>query len=728
MSFNLEIARQAAGRWRQHREENVRNLEKINSGRIVEIESPSRIKARLDRLAMNATREPSRSAEVIAATDAQAITSRTDSSLLSRIGLERVIGKADFLNVNFLEQALAVSRFVCRLNLKISKTRNVGFGTGFMVSPRLMLTNNHVLSGPEFAVHSEAEFDFQYDRFGRWLPVVNYSLDPGTFFMTDENLDFTLVAVSQRSISRDVDLLSYGWNRLIGEEGKALIGDSLNIIQHPKGDAKQISLRANRLINLLDDFAHYETDTEPGSSGSPVYNDQWEVVALHHSGVPKTENGDLIAVDGSIWRDGDDVDSLDWVANEGIRISKIVRFIRAQNLSSEQANLRRELLELEPPNPITAAIRAEEEARKRSNDVRVVSPLHGGLAESAALSFTVPLQVSIAVGAIVPSVGETTINDSQRAPATTPSTPVKPDSPTTEPAPILRDAPGLREALAEFKEALTRPYYDEAADAAVCAAYYQGIDPGNFDRAEMYRALNELVEATHKTRISYRPATHVYPWVDLHRVGTGLKLRSIYSGKEFEATDFIEADFRVEAERNRLREVLLRESSFNAMEKERQISLLEASLPFNCEHVVPQSWFSKNEPMRGDLHHLFACEVGCNSFRSNIPYFDFDETDEAIRDECGRREENRFEPGAGKGPVARATLYFLLRYPSHINPTEKEYKAERIETLLNWHRQDPVGRYELHRNAAIQEKQGNRNPLIDFPDWAELIDFTLGLA
>jgi endonuclease I len=48
-----------------------------------------------------------------------------------------------------------------------------------------------------------------------------------------------------------------------------------------------------------------------------------------------------------------------------------------------------------------------------------------------------------------------------------------------------------------------------------------------------------------------------------------------------------------------------------------------AELRFNCEHVVPQSWYAKAEPMRGDLHHLFACEPRCNSFRSNIPYFDF---------------------------------------------------------------------------------------------------------
>jgi endonuclease I len=51
---------------------------------------------------------------------------------------------------------------------------------------------------------------------------------------------------------------------------------------------------------------------------------------------------------------------------------------------------------------------------------------------------------------------------------------------------------------------------------------------------------------------------------------------------------------------------------------------VEEALPFNCEHVVPQSWFGKAEPMRGDLHHLFACESRCNSFRGNTPFTERD--------------------------------------------------------------------------------------------------------
>jgi endonuclease I len=132
--------------------------------------------------------------------------------------------------------------------------------------------------------------------------------------------------------------------------------------------------------------------------------------------------------------------------------------------------------------------------------------------------------------------------------------------------------------------------------------------------------------------------------------------------------------------------------------------------------------------MRGDLHHLFACESRCNSFRGNTPYFDFEDFGEVIRDNCGKIAGERFEPTAGKGVVARATFYFLLRYPGEINNVEQEYQVERLPILLDWHKTFPVTDYERHRNAAIYDKQGNRNPLIDFPEWAEKIDFRIGLG
>src|SRR5699024_6628189 len=144
---------------------------------------------------------------------------------------------------------------------------------------------------------------------------------------------------------------------------------------------------------------------------------------------------------------------------------------------------------------------------------------------------------------------------------------------------------------------------------------------------------------------------------------------------------------------------------------------------FNAEHVVPLSWFQAKEPMKGDLHHLFACEPKCNSLRSNYPYYEYEseETPMNFRSDCGKQGMNRFEPSYGKGIVARATLYFLLRYPNTI--TKKFQNYIDIPLLIRWHKKFKVTEYEKHRNKAIFEIQGNRNPFIDFPELLTEISF-----
>jgi endonuclease G len=716
MAIDLKVAAAAGKRWQERAAQRTPNEAAIKSGRIVDVETPERIQRRLNHLA-GAVME-ARPARRVAATDGDLLDAQA-RSLVERVGLERVIGNSDFLGMDFLELALAVSRFVGRVHIRSSASRTSGFGTGFMVSPRLFLTNNHVLASPADAVHSEVEFDFQNDRHGRLLPVVTYGFEPDTFFLTDEALDYTLIAVKERSVAGNVDLKMYGWNRLNEQQGKALLGDSLNIIQHPNGQAKQIVLRSNQLVDLLPNFAHYVTDTEPGSSGSPVYNDQWEPVALHHSGVPKMDGGNFIAKDGSIWRPGMDPEMLDWVANEGIRVSSLVSHIKQQPLEPAQERLREEMLTAEPLHPIEAAQRAQT-ASEPSPRIIVPQP------SSAATAYTWIIPLEITVNVAIPMRGgspqPSQIHDPAPRASTGATSAAGSSSVTKQPLP----SPALQKALAELEAAPSREYYNEALDRRARDAYYSGLRH-DADKAQRFDALRNLLTRTHSTQVRYQPALHVYPWVDLHESTPRPVLKSIYSGKDVDPRDFIRDDFRIEAERERLLEMIQREGT-TSLSFEAQTALLEASLPFNCEHVVPQSWFSKREPMRGDLHHLFACEPECNSFRGNIPYFDFTDFEEAIRDACGKREENKFEPAAGKGAVARATLYFLLRYPGEINRSNKEYTEDRIKQILQWHKDFRVTRYEQHRNAAIFDKQGNRNPVIDFPEWADQIDFTRGLG
>jgi endonuclease G, mitochondrial len=285
------------------------------------------------------------------------------------------------------------------------------------------------------------------------------------------------------------------------------------------------------------------------------------------------------------------------------------------------------------------------------------------------------------------------------------------------PTPTAQD---LSAALADVEAARSRPYYDEAADREAAELYFEEIESS--DGSALRRSLADLLARTHARRPPYKPMRLVYPWVDLHPDGA---LRSIYSGKTFSPEELVRADARVETARaQRFEELVRSETALGLSALEAELDALEAALPYNCEHVVPQSWFEKREPMRGDLHHLFACESGCNSFRGNFPYYDFADPEEIVRQECGRRDASGFEPAAGKGPVARATLYFLLRYPQLVGDAERELRPKRLELLLRWHEQDPVSDYERHRNFAAAEIQGNRNPLIDNPGWAHKIDFT----
>jgi endonuclease I len=272
-------------------------------------------------------------------------------------------------------------------------------------------------------------------------------------------------------------------------------------------------------------------------------------------------------------------------------------------------------------------------------------------------------------------------------------------------------------ALTELAAARERVYYDADADADAAASYYGAVAPEQFA---------DLVTRTHVRKPGYKPAKELYPWVDLQPTG---KLRSLYTSHEWDPEDLIRADLAIA--QARVRELTSRlgpPEARDAVELLDELDEVEDALPFNCEHVVPQSWFTKQEPMRGDLHHLFACETRCNTFRGNTPYDEFADFPEptavgpaldVVRNDCGKSAANRFEPAHRKGPAARAALYFLLRYPGVVEADEMP--PERRQVLLAWHEAEPVTEWERHRNAAIAERQGNRNPFIDHPELARLV-------
>ncbi|PQD95722.1 endonuclease I [Pradoshia eiseniae] len=264
-------------------------------------------------------------------------------------------------------------------------------------------------------------------------------------------------------------------------------------------------------------------------------------------------------------------------------------------------------------------------------------------------------------------------------------------------------------------------YYDETPDNQLKTAYYQNI---SFDATndELLGNIKHLVANTHKNQLPYSQSKkELHSRVDLHEDG---KARSIYSGKSLERDYLIAQDLFYEAA---VRKELTKYDTLRAVNAQTMTPLdsILAALSLNVEHVIPQSWFDKASPMVGDLHHLFTCEMNCNSFRSNIPYYDFEDYNpsaakEMIRNDCGKRDgEERFEPQNGKGAVARATMYFLIRYPDKL-PKERIRLID-MAMLYKWHQENPVTVYEKRRNWLIHQLQGNRNPFIDYPDTANIL-------
>jgi endonuclease G len=208
---------------------------------------------------------------------------------LDGVALERIIGSSDLLDVNYLDLGTKASQSVCRIQVRSEIGAVLGFGTGFLISPTLLLTNNHVIDKLELAKRSLVDFGYEDDdNFVPKMPKT-FTLEPNKFFYTNPNLDFTIVAVSPNAIDGS-SLSNFAFLPLIAESGKILLGECLTIIGHNAGATKQITLRDNKVVDVFENYVHYLTDTEPGASGSPAFNDQWEVAALHHAGVRKKDS------------------------------------------------------------------------------------------------------------------------------------------------------------------------------------------------------------------------------------------------------------------------------------------------------------------------------------------------------------------------------------------------------------------------------------------------------
>ena len=73
-----------------------------------------------------------------------------------------------------------------------------------------------------------------------------------------------------------------------------------------------------------------------------------------------------------------------------------------------------------------------------------------------------------------------------------------------------------------------------------------------------------------------------------------------------------------------------------------------------------------------------------------------------------------------KGDTARILFYLFTRY-SQADSYRFTAVAQSLEMLLEWNRLDPVDEWEMERNNETAKIQGNRNPFIDHPEFADII-------
>jgi len=222
--------------------------------------------------------------------------------------LEKIHLQANFLPASFLRDGAAKARAVCRIKTQRS------LGTGFLIAPGILMTNNHVLGNKNVARDSVAEFGFEPGRETIIVPI-----QPNRLFMTHKELDFTIVACDEGPLAELPRI------PLLRSPATVTRHERVNIIQHPSGRPKEVALHDNQVTRIKDKVLHYRTDTEPGSSGSPVFNNDWDLVALHHAG----------------FREGGGK-----AVNEGIRISAIVaHLLRRSRESSDRHEALRPVLQ-----------------------------------------------------------------------------------------------------------------------------------------------------------------------------------------------------------------------------------------------------------------------------------------------------------------------------------------------------------------------------------------------
>ena len=191
----------------------------------------------------------------------------------------------DYWDVGFLKRAIEQSASVCRIEIA---SGNI-MATGVLITPNQILTNYHVLKPTEEdnlennALNAILKFGCLTSDNGIETQGISFQLDrekPILSFSKTEDLDYVLLQVESKIIqAKDIKPARWDGNKL------PLAKMGINVLQHPKGDSMKLSISQDGITGVYQDsgLIQYINKTALGSSGSPCFDENWDLVALHHA-------------------------------------------------------------------------------------------------------------------------------------------------------------------------------------------------------------------------------------------------------------------------------------------------------------------------------------------------------------------------------------------------------------------------------------------------------------
>ncbi|MGD8303988.1 MAG: serine protease [Desulfobacterales bacterium] len=239
-------------------------------------------------------------------------TTEVDLTAVKAQDLEKVWGDTGYQSLEWLLQAVARTRCVARLG----PNKFEGWGSGFLVDGswikdswsdrKLLLTNAHVCTNDP-----DVQSQYPYPKGAK----ENTATFLGSLGDETEPIEIEVKDVLWTSPPSDFDASLLELADVPKEaENTPLLPEipsfdrweekRVNILGHPRGLNLRVSLQDNNLVSVDERYLHYRTPTDPGSSGSPIFNQKWELVGIHHSASKEKQ------------------------ANEGIRLDRILEEIR----------------------------------------------------------------------------------------------------------------------------------------------------------------------------------------------------------------------------------------------------------------------------------------------------------------------------------------------------------------------------------------------------------------